>query len=370
MRTDPRETTRQLLKPRAARSDAPRPARGSIRQAERQPSRLRRRSLALWGLACVLGLAGWHWISRQDAPPELAAAPQAQVNTHIASQPLPRAPAKAAAASGAHLRFEDLLRAAPGSAWRVARLAERPQILVIEFPDLLSQGKALNRLAALVEKRGAPRDRVLSLDEMADFLRRSGDSTASFYQGHDYASESVQRFFELIARQGLALNPEEAQLQRLLREAGFLSPPAQPDAGSPDSDTVQALVAFTAVQSDDPATLVDEEVDALRRETVLRHELSHGFFFTHAAYQQQVLAFWRNTLSEAQRESFRTFLASLDYDPGHELLMANETQAFLMHTPDPRVFAAELLGWTETQLTAVRAAFRAAVPAGMQVSAR
>ena len=40
-----------------------------------------------------------------------------------------------------------------------------------------------------------------------------------------------------------------------------------------------------------------------------------------------------------------------------ELLMVNETQAFLMHTPDRRAFSAASLGVSEAQLTAWRRRF-------------
>ncbi len=43
-----------------------------------------------------------------------------------------------------------------------AYYAGNHNILVLDFPSLWHQARALNRVAALIDKRGAPRDRILS----------------------------------------------------------------------------------------------------------------------------------------------------------------------------------------------------------------
>ena len=79
-----------------------------------------------------------------------------------------------------------LLAPAAEDGWRFARLEGRPSVLLIEFPSLQAQGAALNRIATLIEKAGAPRDRVLNDLEMAEFIRETGSAAATFYYGHDY----------------------------------------------------------------------------------------------------------------------------------------------------------------------------------------
>ncbi|PND36739.1 hypothetical protein C1O66_03730 [Paucibacter aquatile] len=241
-----------------------------------------------------------------------------------------------------------------GTAWQLARLRDKPAILILEFPSLLEQGLALNRAAAFIEKKHSAGGAVLGDAEMQRLLARSGDSVATFYFGHDYSAEQLQRFFAQAQVQGLKLNAQELKLQSLLQAQGLLTA----TAAAPSTASPQALVSFTAVQQDDPATPSDEQVDALRRESTLRHELSHGEFFTNPDYQRRCWAFWQQGLNEAERARFRSLLSSMDYDPGNEALMVNETQALLMHTPDQRAFNASSLGVTEAQLQALRERFR------------
>lgn len=248
----------------------------------------------------------------------------------------------------------ELLNAPKAPDWRWHRLQANPAILVIEFPGLADQGRAMNRMAALFEKRTGKRDRLLSDAEMDSLLRSSGDNVSSFFQGHDYTGEMLARFYSMAAVQHAPLNAQELRLRELLVGAAVLH------AGQADAYTAigkQAVVSFTAVQADDPATEPDESVDALRRESVLRHELSHGEFFTNDAYRAHAWNFWRRLLAEHERQMLRRYLQSLDYDPADEELMVNETQAVLMHTHDPRAFSAASLGIGEVELAGLRARF-------------
>src|SRR5262249_36234037 len=100
-----------------------------------------------------------------------------------------------------------------------------------------------------------------------------------------------------------------------------------------------------------------ETVDNALRNTMLHHEVSHGEFFTNAAYRAHCERFWRERLSAAERALLKKFLANLGYDPADETLMINETQAYLMHTPDPRAFSAQLLQVTPEKLADLRRRF-------------
>jgi hypothetical protein len=253
----------------------------------------------------------------------------------------------------------ELLRAPKAQEWRLRRLRDNASILVIEFPQLTEQGYAMNRIAAMFEKRDGSRDHVLTETEMAQLLRRSGDNVATFFQGHDYKGEMLATFFTLAALQHTALNTQETRLRDLLVASAVLQM-ANADTFKPLG--AQAVVSFTAVQADDPSTAPDEAVDERRRETVLLHELSHGEVFTNAAYRAHCWGYWRRQLSERERAMFRHYLEGLDYDPRDEELMVNETQAVLMHTPDLRAFNAGRLGVSETELARLRARFRTGDP--------
>ena len=237
--------------------------------------------------------------------------------------------------------------------WLVHWLAGAPQVLVIEFPDLQSQGRALNRAAALIEKRGGARDRVLSDAELQALIQASGDTTASYFLGHDYRAGDLARFYTLAAAQGVVLDAQELRLRQLLERARLLAPGAAGVYAGTDSG---ALVTFSA--ADAGAGRPDEHVDLLRRASILEHELSHGRFFTDGAYREHCGFFWHQLLSETERETWRRYLSGRGYDPGNEELMINETQALLMHTPDVRDFSAAALHWNDAELEALRERFR------------
>jgi hypothetical protein len=262
-------------------------------------------------------------------------------------------PPSASPADDTHLSLAQWL-AGHSNDWRVGRLREDPAILVIEFPGLAAQGAAMNRIAALIEKEGAPRDRVLDDRALAAFIARSGDTAQTFFQGHDYADTSLAKFFRLAQEQRVTLGPSEERLHALLRITGLLTPSP---AGT------QALITFTAIQPDDPMTTVNEAIDERARESVLRHEYSHGRYFTQPAYREHCRRFWREVLTEAQREAIRKFLGDLGYDRRNEELMLNEAQALLIHTPDERAFDPAALGLTPATLARLRERFHAGAPA-------
>lgn len=232
-------------------------------------------------------------------------------------------------------------------------------MLAIEFPSLAEQGAAMNRLAALLEKADAPRDRVLTDAELAALITRAGDNAQTFYQGHDYDGPGLARFFTLVQRQGQALNAQEQRLRSVLLGSGLLV--ETPEGLRPQG--VQAVITFTATQADDPATAADETVDDRRRDSVLRHEFSHGRYFTRPVYRDHCRRFWREGLTDAQRELMRRYLAGLGYDRSDEELMLNESQALLMHTPDTRAFSAEAVGIPDAELSDIRTRFWRSMPA-------
>lgn len=224
--------------------------------------------------------------------------------------------------------------------------ADEPRILVLDFASLRTQGLMLNRVAALIEKAGLPRDRVLSDMALDDAIRAGGDTMETFYFGHDYSAAELARFFALAARQGVALNAEERTLAALARARGWLAPGAD-----------GALISL-------PNAGLNPFIDAAGRDTILHHELSHGAYFTEPAYAAYTQRFWRDTLSAAQRAGFRAFLGSEGYDTGIEDLMMNEMQAYLMHTADPRFCTPAALHLTPAAMAALQAAFLRGMPPG------
>ncbi len=228
----------------------------------------------------------------------------------------------------------------------IFRFTPNPRILVLDFPDLHEQAMMLNRVAALIEKAGLPRDRVLTDAELAAAIAAHGDTPDTYYYGHDYSAASLSRFFLLADRDHVVLTPQEQTLRRLLTQEGYL------EAGS-----LGALISI-------PHAGLDPQIDMAARATILHHELSHGEYFSNPVYADYARQFWKTAMTPADRAAFTHFLASQDYDSNDEDLMMNETQAYLMHTPDRRFFNAGVVSMTNTALNLLQAGFLLGMPKG------
>ena len=277
-------------------------------------------------IACVvLGVSagGWLWLSHSAAPPattapafQIATATETQIDRHVAT------------------------------ALTIFRFADNPRILVLDFASLYEQGKMLNRVAAFVEKAGLPHDRVLTDNELEAAILARGDTVETFYFGHDYSASALRRFFATADRQRIELDPQEETLRALLRQEGWLEP-----------DVAAGLISLPKVGS-------DPRITASVRTTILRHELSHGEFFSDPDYAEYVYDFWLRDMSQDERAGVRAFLGSEEYDVQNEALMFNEMQAYLMFTRDPAFFTPERAGLTQERLAALQARFLAGMPAG------
>jgi hypothetical protein len=228
----------------------------------------------------------------------------------------------------------------------VFRLATAPDVVVLDFGSLHEQGLMLNRVAALVEKSGLPRDRVLSDDELLSAIRARGDTMETFYYGHDYAAASLARFFTLADRQRITLDSEEQRLRALLQQLGWFQPGA-----------LGALISL-------PRVGADANMTSSARAAILHHELSHGIYFTTPAYAAYVGRFWDNTLSDTERAGVVRFLAGEGYDVGEGDLMRNEMQAYLMFTADPHFFRPSDIGIDEARRIALQRTFLQGMPMG------
>lgn len=222
----------------------------------------------------------------------------------------------------------------------VFRLAETPRVVVVDFASLAKQGRMLDRIAALTEKAGLPRDRILTPDELERAVKVGGDMATGFYYGHDYSAASLRRFFSIAERDKVALTPEEAMLRRVLQRAGWLDPGA-----------VAGLISV-------PGVGADERVTPAARNAILSHELSHAAYFSDPDYAAYVHRFVAGTLTAAEQSAFRGFLGREGYDVANAELMENETHAYLVFTPDPLFFTPALVGMQPERRTELRQAFQ------------
>jgi hypothetical protein len=329
-----------------------------------RPGGVRRRRSLLPALAAfvllALAAAGAGVFLWRPAGGPSPAAPDAPVATAppvpVTAAPVPAMPAPRHAA---RLASAGEILAHRGEALGIFRVAGNMAIVVLDFPTLTEQGRMLNRIAALVEKSGLPRDRVLDDTALAAAIAARGETVETFYFGHNYRATDLVRFFSLAAAQGVALNADERRLAEILADLG-IAPPG-PD-GLPRLAEAAAVVTVPAPQPENGAIGLGFPIDAAVREAILRHELAHGEFFTNKAYHDHVAMWWYQRVTARERTQFRRFLAHAGYDPDLEEVMMNEAMAYVIHTPDPRFFSAEAVGLDPATVERLQRRFREGLP--------
>ncbi len=224
----------------------------------------------------------------------------------------------------------------------VYRFALQPAVVVLQFPSLGEQADMLNRAAALLEKSGYPHDRVLPRAELDARIVAGGGTPETFYYGHDYRAADLVRFLRLATD----LDGQEQALRGLVERLGWQ-----------EQGAVGALISLVRESS-------APDLNSAGRATILRHELSHGVYFTDPAYAAYCQRFWSEVLSGEERARFAAFLAREGYDTAMSDLVVNETQAYLVHTRDKRFFNAAQVGMSEARLQELRRIFVEGMPPG------
>ncbi|MBR0650299.1 hypothetical protein GXW78_11550 [Roseomonas terrae] len=295
---------------------------------------------AAGALVAVTGSGAALWFLRGADPADPPPKPEAAA----LAPPPPIVPAAALYVEPpAIAATEDTIREHRAAVPTLFSLANNPRVFVIDFPDLEAQGAAMNRVAALIEKAGAPRDRVLDDAELAAAIARSGETPATYYYGHNYRGRDIDRFFALAAQQGIALTAGETWLRDQLARIRTTVP-----AGD--------AIAILSVPG------LDARIDPLMRRAILHHEIGHGHFFTNTAFADHVGRVWREVFTADERAHFRAFLQREGYDPSLEEVMMNEAMAYLIFTPDTRFFTPAHAGLDEARADELRAALRDGVP--------
>lgn len=254
--------------------------------------------------------------------PEERAAPEADPTAIHASGDFIASPQRSPAGSLPALAAFDELIESLSDELRVFRWDRSPQVFVFLYPDLAAQARALNRIAAFVEKAHAPRDRVLADAELSAAIRASGEDEQTYYVGHDYTAAALAAFFNTVPRSGVQLNPQEQDLRSRLLQWGFF---AEVEPGRLVAPTPERVLISVAPDDSPQLSAPDRR---LKWASVLRHELSHAEFFVNPAYRDYCLRAWQ-ALPDPQRQIFTEEFARLGYDTANTLLLANEFQAFL-----------------------------------------
>ncbi len=239
----------------------------------------------------------------------------------------------------------------------------RPAIVIFDFPTLAEQGRMFNRLVTLIERIGAPRERVLTNDELAAYIRSVGKTEATLAYGNDFLVGEMVVFFNLAEIGDIKLNREELALRQFLLDRKMMVL----RNGFYQAATPRAVILSLPQQgAGGPGS---PPVSELARRTILSHEVAHGEFYTNPGYANFCRQFWRETMTDKQRTAFRKFLASNSYNPENEEMMINEGQAYLMYTPDPRAFSPKLVGLADNEVAELRKKFRSGYSMAAQIAA-
>lgn len=234
---------------------------------------------------------------------------------------------------------------------QVFRLAAQPEVVIFDYPSYTRQARALNRVAALVEKRHLPRDRIVSPSELGSYIHAAEGDFATFYYGHNYAPADLARFFAIARAGSVELNAAELELRARLEDLKVIeSRSGRYEAGG-GADYVISVVSSRAPE-------LAPEKGSRARAIALAHELGHAWYAVNEAYHAYARRFWYEVLTETDRAAFRRFLAERDYDVSNESLVIDEAQAYLAFTPDRRVVSDSALGLPAGRLAELRQRFR------------
>ncbi len=239
----------------------------------------------------------------------------------------------------------------------VWRYAENPSIYVFDFPSLSYQGRSFNRITQFTEQQTTePYPRVLNEQEMVLRLAAARRSEADFAFGHDVMVHELVAFFNFAQRDKIPLNQEESAIRDFLVEQGMMRDWRGFWQAVEPNNVILSVPQVQEKSASEPL------INATARYAILLHEMSHGEYYTNPYYTKYCQRFWQESLSDEQREAFKNFLGNYNYAIGSEALLVNETQAYLMFTPDAASFSARKLGVPQQELEAMRDAFRKGKP--------
>lgn len=249
------------------------------------------------------------------------------------------------------LTLREIFTAKPGA--RTAYIpVENERVVILDMPSIRDQGRMFARLVLFVERGGLPKTRIMTVPEVKEWLVKTTSSVDNLTIGNNLRASELARFFNTARNQGEPLTTDELELYESLLGWQVLR---DTESGVAVMQPERMLITIPQTSSIDGCAYCS--VSPAQRDAIMQHEMAHARFATDTTYQDYSLWFWSNTLSPMQRERFTQFLIRRGYDPTNRELMANEAQAFLMHTPDPHMFSAQALGITERELAELRQAF-------------
>jgi hypothetical protein len=218
--------------------------------------------------------------------------------------------------------------------------------------DMREQGLMFVRVVLFVETRGAPKSEIIPTPSLADWLVRNNMSSDTVTAGNNLRASELARFYNTALVQKQALTAEERILFDALIEHGVLERRERGlQATQPERILITAPLV-SRVPGCSGCTITPEA-----REAILAHELGHARFFVDQVYRDFALWFWSHGMPEPARQGFSRLLKIRGYDENNRELMANEMQAFLIHTPSDQMLSAAMLAMSHDSLNELRISF-------------
>lgn len=203
----------------------------------------------------------------------------------------------------------------------VWRYIENPKIYVFDFPGLAYQGRSFNRVTQFTEQQTTePYPRVLNEQEMAMRLAAARRSESDFAFGHDVMVHELVTFFNLAQRDKVPLNKEETAIKEFLVAQGMIRDWRGFWQAVEPNNVILSIPQTQEKSAGEPL------INTTARYAILLHEMAHGEYYTNQYYTAYCRRYWQESLSEPQREAFKSFLGKYGYAIGSEELLINETQ--------------------------------------------
>ncbi|MFL9995060.1 hypothetical protein PQR34_00480 [Paraburkholderia sediminicola] len=210
---------------------------------------------------------------------------------------------------------------------RLYTITDRPGLYVLHAPNLADQGAMFSRVVALMERRDMPRDRVVTMAEIAAHARRFGADPAGLTAGNNFSTAQIAHFFEVAREQGVVLTDGERALRTILVQWGLMRQVQQTWEAVSSRDF---LITIPGIGPAPGGEVIDRPI----RAAILSHELGHWQYFSDRAYAHACRAFWWQSLSYEERAELTRQLEDMGYDPSDRIVI-DEMQAYLLHTPAP-----------------------------------
>jgi hypothetical protein len=226
------------------------------------------------------------------------------------------------------------------------------RIVLHEPSNLREQGLSYGRIVLFIEGRNAPKTELVSLAELPNWLALNGAKLETVTVGNNLRANDIARFFNTAIIQRERLTQAELSLLEALLKIGVLHAQQNGYRANVPEHILISVPKVSTVFGCAECTVTQEI-----RGAILRHELAHARFFLDSVYRDFSVWYWSHGIPESLRNAFTKLLGQRGYDTSNRELLANEMQAYLMHTSNRKLFSAKMLAVEEIDLELAQKAF-------------